>query len=237
MSRLFASGGQSTGASASPSILPVEYSGLISFRLDWLDLLAVQGTLKSLLQHHNSKASILWCSAFFMVQLTYIWLNIILGVSVRIYPGEIRIWIGRQSKADGLPQCGWASFSLLRNWVEQRKADKETGRESSISVGLLHLGHQSSPVQELGLMPCFQMFGLRLELSHPFPWFSSTLIETGFSGSPACRQQMVGISVFIITKAWFGGFPVGPVVGNLPCIARDTGSASVLARSPMLQSN
>ena len=48
-----------------------EYSGLISFRMDWLDLLAVQGTLKSLLQHHSSKASILWCSAFFMVQLSY----------------------------------------------------------------------------------------------------------------------------------------------------------------------
>ena len=47
-----------------------EYSVLISFRMDWLDLLAVQGTLKSLLQHHSSKASILWCSAFFMVQLT-----------------------------------------------------------------------------------------------------------------------------------------------------------------------
>ena len=49
-----------------------EYSGLISFRMDWLDLLAVQGTLKSLLQHHNSKASSLQCSAFFMVQLTSI---------------------------------------------------------------------------------------------------------------------------------------------------------------------
>ena len=47
-----------------------EYSGLISFRIDWLDLLAVQGTLKSLLQHHSSKASILWCSAFFIVQLS-----------------------------------------------------------------------------------------------------------------------------------------------------------------------
>ena len=46
-----------------------EYSGLISFRMDWLDLLAVQGTLKSLLQHHNSKASILQLSVFFMVQL------------------------------------------------------------------------------------------------------------------------------------------------------------------------
>ena len=48
-----------------------EYSGLISLRMDWLDLLAVQGTLKSLLQHHSSKASILWHSAFFMVQLSY----------------------------------------------------------------------------------------------------------------------------------------------------------------------
>ena len=48
-----------------------EYSGLTSFRTDWLDLLAVQGTLKSLLQHHRSKASILWCSAFFIVQLSY----------------------------------------------------------------------------------------------------------------------------------------------------------------------
>ena len=48
-----------------------EYSGLISFRIDWLDLLAVQRTLKSLLQHHSSKASILWCSAFFMVQLLH----------------------------------------------------------------------------------------------------------------------------------------------------------------------
>ena len=47
------------------------YSGLISFRMHWLDLLAVQGTLKSLLQHHSSKASILWCSAFFMVQLSH----------------------------------------------------------------------------------------------------------------------------------------------------------------------
>ena len=56
------------GFSISPSN---EYSGLISFRMDWLDLLAVQGTLKSLLQHHSSKASVLWCSAFFMVQLSH----------------------------------------------------------------------------------------------------------------------------------------------------------------------
>ena len=48
-----------------------EYSGWISFEIDWFDLLAVQGILKSLLQHHSSKASILWCSAFFMVQISH----------------------------------------------------------------------------------------------------------------------------------------------------------------------
>ena len=52
-----------------------EYSGLISFRIDWLHLLAVQGTLKSLLQHHSSKASVLWCSTFFIVQLSHPYLT------------------------------------------------------------------------------------------------------------------------------------------------------------------
>ena len=62
----------STSWSFSFSISPSnEYSGLISFRMDWLDLLAVQGTLKSLFQHHSSKASILRCSAFFTVQLSH----------------------------------------------------------------------------------------------------------------------------------------------------------------------
>ena len=70
VSWLFTSGGQSTGASASASVPPNEYSGLISFRIDWFDL-AVQGTLKSLLQPHSLKASILCCSAFFMVQLSH----------------------------------------------------------------------------------------------------------------------------------------------------------------------
>ena len=69
MSQFFTSGGQSIGTSASVPIS--KYSGLVSFRIDWLDLLAVQGTFKSVLQHYNSKASTLWCSAFFMVQLSH----------------------------------------------------------------------------------------------------------------------------------------------------------------------
>ena len=70
MSQLFASDGQSIVASASASVLAM-YSRLISFRIDWLDLLAVQGTLKSLLQHHSSKPSILQHSAFFIVQISH----------------------------------------------------------------------------------------------------------------------------------------------------------------------
>ena len=67
MSQFFTSGGQSFSISPSK-----EYSGLISFRMDWLDLLAVQGTFKSLPQQDSSKASILQRSAFFIVQLTSI---------------------------------------------------------------------------------------------------------------------------------------------------------------------
>ena len=74
MSQLFASGGQSIGVSASIS-LSDEHPGLISFRMDWLDLLAVQGTLKSLRQHHSSKASILRRSAFFTVQLSHLYMT------------------------------------------------------------------------------------------------------------------------------------------------------------------
>ena len=69
MSQYFASVGQSIGVTASTSVLPMK--GLISFRMDWLDLLAVQGTLKSLLKHHSSKASILLHSAFLIVQLSH----------------------------------------------------------------------------------------------------------------------------------------------------------------------
>ena len=75
MSQLFTSGGQSIGASASALVLPINIQDR-SFRIDWLDLLTFQGTLKSLLQHHSSKASILQHSAFFMVQLSHPYMTI-----------------------------------------------------------------------------------------------------------------------------------------------------------------
>ena len=74
MSQFFTLGGQNIGVSCSinPS---TEHPGLISFRMDWLDLLSVQETLKSLLQHYSSKASILQCSAFFIVQLSHLYMT------------------------------------------------------------------------------------------------------------------------------------------------------------------
>ena len=78
-----------------------EYSGLISFRVDWLDLLAVQGTLKSLLQHHSSKASIIRCSAFFIVQLSHPYMTTVkkfMYESINSYICESQLYVN----SDGL---------------------------------------------------------------------------------------------------------------------------------------
>ena len=76
--------------SLSFSISPLnEYSGLISFRIDWLDLLTVQGTPKNLLQHHSSKASILRCSAFFMVQLSHPYMTTGKTLTIWTFVGKV----------------------------------------------------------------------------------------------------------------------------------------------------
>ena len=86
----------SFGFSISPSN---EYSGLISFSIDWFGILAVQGTLKSLLQHHSSKASILQCSAFFIIQLSHPYMT----------TGKTIVWLYRP----------WSAKSLLFNWLSR----------------------------------------------------------------------------------------------------------------------
>ena len=79
--------------SSSVSISPSnEYSGLISFRFDWFDLLTAQGTLKSLLQPHSLKALILWCSAFFMVQLSHLFMIVVktMSLTVQTFVGKVK---------------------------------------------------------------------------------------------------------------------------------------------------
>ena len=89
MSQLFTSGSQRIGASASASALP--NSGLISFTTDRFDLLAVQGMLKSLLQHHSLKASVLRCSDFFMVQLSQLYLTAgkTIALTIQIFVSKV----------------------------------------------------------------------------------------------------------------------------------------------------
>ena len=91
MSQFFASGGQSIGLSASASVPSNEDSGLISFSFDWFDLLAVKRILKSLLQHHSSKALILWCSDFFIVQLSHPYMTTgkTIALTRRIFVGKV----------------------------------------------------------------------------------------------------------------------------------------------------
>ena len=115
--KVFVWGGQSIGASASASALPMNTQDW-SFRIDWLDLLAVQGTLKSLLQHHSSKASILWHSAFFMVQpsLSYMTTGKTIALTRRTFVGKVMSLLFMLSRLvlTFLPR----SKSLLISWLQ-----------------------------------------------------------------------------------------------------------------------
>ena len=100
MSQLSASGGQSIGVSASAPVLPYEYSGLISFRMDWFDLRAVQGTLKSFLQYHSSKASILQCSASLMIQLSHLYMTTgrTIALTRQTFAGKVEAYLDSETQ-------------------------------------------------------------------------------------------------------------------------------------------
>ena len=91
MSQFLTSGGQNIGSSSFNISPSNEYSGLISFRIDWFDLLAVQETLKSLLQHHSSKASILQHPAFFMVPFSHPYMTTgkTIALTIRTFAGKV----------------------------------------------------------------------------------------------------------------------------------------------------
>ena len=118
MSQLFAAGNQGIGASASATVFSIEYSGLIFFRMDWFDLFAVQETLKSLLQQHNSKASILQFSAFFLVQFSqaYMTAGKIIALTRRTFVGKVMslLFNSRSRFIAILPR----SKCLLLSWLQ-----------------------------------------------------------------------------------------------------------------------
>ena len=94
-----------------------EYSGLISFRMDWLNLLAVQGTLKSLLKNHNSKASVLWCSAIFMVQLSHLYMTTgkTIALTTSSFVSQRRQWHPTPVLLPGKSH-GWRSLVVCSPW-------------------------------------------------------------------------------------------------------------------------
>ena len=104
----------SIGVTASTSVLPMN-PGLISFRMDWLDLLAAQGTLKSPLQHHNSKASIIWSLAFFIVQLSHSYMTT--GKTMLCYAKSLQSCLTLCDPIDGSHQAPPSlGFSRQGHW-------------------------------------------------------------------------------------------------------------------------
>ena len=108
-----------------------EYSGLISCRMDWFDLPSVQGTLKSLLQHHSTKASILWCSAFFMVQLSHPYMTNEKTVAVTIWT-----FVGKLMSL---------LFNMLSRFVITFSPRSKSDFELGLKVIGSDIGHENSP--------------------------------------------------------------------------------------------
>ena len=130
MSQLFAWSGQSTGVSALASVLPNEYPGLISFKMYRLDLLAVQGTLKHLLQHHSSKASVLRCSAFFTLQLSHPYMTTgkTIALTRRTFVGKVMPWFFNMLSRlviTFLPRSKYVLISWLQSPCSDFEAQKD----------------------------------------------------------------------------------------------------------------
>ena len=111
-----------------------EYSGLTSLRMDWLDLLAVRGTLKSLLQHHSSKASILWCSGFFMVQLSHPYMTTgkIIALTRQTFVGKVMSLLLNMLSRLVIPFLP-RSKRLLISWLQSPSAVILEPRQNKVS--------------------------------------------------------------------------------------------------------
>ena len=157
-----------------------EYSGLISFRIDWFDLLAVQGTLKSLLQHYSSKASVLWHSAFFMVQLAH----------HSPQAGWITSW--NQNCWEKYQQsqiCRWY-LSNARKWRGTKEPLDEGERGSEKAV--LKLSIQKTKIMASGLITSWQIDGEAMETVTYFIFLGSKITADGDCSHEIKRHLLLG---------------------------------------------
>ena len=132
-----------------------EYSGLISFRIDWLDLLAVQGTLKSLLQHHSSKASILFRSAFFMVQLSHPYMTARKSIGLTLWTFVSKVMSLLFNMLCRLVIFLPGSKRLLISWLQSPSAvilEPKKRKSTTVSIVTPSICHEMmGPQQEI---PC-----------------------------------------------------------------------------------
>ena len=177
---LFASGGQSTRASASAISPSNEHSGLISFRIDWFDLLAVQGTLKNLLQQHSSKASILQCSAFSIIQLSHLYMTTGKTIALTIqlptpifWPREFHgLYVHGLAKYwtwlsnfhfDYMDLCRQSNISVLILCLVCHCFSKEQASFNLMAVVIIH---SDFGAQEKNVCHCCHLFPIYLPWSH-----------------------------------------------------------------------
>jgi len=185
MSQLFAWGGQSTCFSF--SIIPSkEHPGLITFRMDWLDLLAVQGIPKSLLQHHSSKASILWHSAFFTLQLSHPYMTTgkTIALTRRIFVDKVMsLLLNMLSRLiiTFLPR----SKHLLISWLQSPSAlilEPRKIKSATVSPSICH--------EVMGPDAMILVFWM-LSFKPTFPFSSFTFIKRLFSSSSLSAIRVV----------------------------------------------
>ena len=163
-----------------------EYSELISYRMDWLDLLAVQGTLKSLLQHHSLKASILWLSAFFLVQLSHLYITTgkTMALSIWTFVGKVMSLLFNM-----LSRCVTVflprSRHLLILWLQSPSTVMlEPKKIKSVTVSIFSpsIFHEVMGPNAMTLV-FFFFFFLILSFMPAFPLSSFTLLKRLFSSS------------------------------------------------------
>ena len=149
MSQFFSSGGKSIRVSASASVLQWIFR-MISFRIDWLDLLAIQGTLKHLLQHHSSKGSILQSSAFFVVQLSHPYITTVETISLTrwTFVGKVRSLLFNMLSRSATQKHG--QEELPHAWGQGRQPGGATPPPRSSSCGGHRRAERSYPRSRSG---------------------------------------------------------------------------------------
>ena len=150
-----------------------EYSGLISFKFGWLDLLAVQETLKSLLQHHSSKASILWCSAFFTVQLSHpymtTWKNIVL--TRWIFVGKVMPLLFNMLSRLTIAFLPRSKRLLISCLQSPSAVILETPKIKFVSVSIVSPSICHEVIRPDAMILVFSILSFKTTFSHTYIWF------------------------------------------------------------------